>query len=375
MVHALVFQVAGTKRWLLATEDAVEAAVGRGAVPPEVLWSGETHHFLVEGTLASVYGVDDDDGGGGNNDGGNGAAAASAAAVGGGGARCPRLATRAVAGGVAVTLRAGDCLLVPAGLFHDVQADQSPALSVTVRFSLPGPRTPAAAAQGSGEAPSPEEGGSEEAECPGACPRGGGGSRCGRPRGHWGAHHDGGSPDAATDAAAAAAGSAAAGSAEGGGALGGGGGPGGVPGPLSGGRAASSGETKPPTARDLFTRWRNLPAPPAAPAAQPPRASSAADTGPGAGSCAAVEKCASSPLAGDEPRRLFAVWREATANTASTAAAAAEPPPAQGHVTAGAPRAAAEAIPGAPGPAGKATHVATAPRATPPVSLECDIDD
>ena len=173
MVHALVFQVAGTKRWLLAPEAAVEAACDAGDVPEAVLTNGETHDFLVEGSLKDLYGVDDSEG-----EDAEDSSAGQGEHVTEQGVACVKWQARATSKtvrGRVVTLREGDCLLVPAGLYHDVQSDTLPALSLTVRFSLAPFACPQVAlADGGTSAAAP----------------------CGRPCGHWGAHAcDGGSAD------------------------------------------------------------------------------------------------------------------------------------------------------------------------------------
>jgi hypothetical protein len=123
---------------LLATEAEGGVAVDAGALPGGVLSAGNTDDFLVGGTLGHVYGVDDSDdddgdgdtGGGGRGagregggDGSDGAAAGVAPAAGVPRRRRARAAARRVAG-QCVTLRAGDTLLVPAGLYHDVQVSK-----------------------------------------------------------------------------------------------------------------------------------------------------------------------------------------------------------------------------------------------------------
>ena len=132
-VHAVIYQIAGTKEVFLADEAAVDEAVARGSLPEGVLTDGNTDNSAhLTGTLADVYGLDADG-----------------------------RSSRVVAGRV-VVLRPGDCLLLPAGLYHDVQCSEQPALSLTIRFDV----APFA--------------------CPSACPDGGG--RCARPFGHHGAH-------------------------------------------------------------------------------------------------------------------------------------------------------------------------------------------
>lgn len=175
MVHALVFQVAGTKQFLLASESAVEKAAERalsesftdkdtvsdavGALPYEVLSEGNTHNFLREGSLAGLYGVDEE--------------ADSLWVFEGDDGHCevasyqqprhcqkkidlecnfsdarpatnrkkrvrrkkPNRSRRLVSGQVA-TLFPGDVMLLPAGVYHDVQSTAQPAISITIRFSM-----------------------------------------------------------------------------------------------------------------------------------------------------------------------------------------------------------------------------------------------
>ena len=161
----------------------MEAAVDRGTVPCGVLSEGETHNFLVEGSLAGLYGLEC-----GGSEGteatmedkvtqlskecGSGALSNTRDDDGSEGVM---RATATVPGACAVVLRQGDCLLVPAGLYHDVEAtSDAAALSVTIRFTL----TPGAGIRGGGGASSPcaTVGGGEA------------GSACVRPLGHWGVH-------------------------------------------------------------------------------------------------------------------------------------------------------------------------------------------
>ncbi|CAE8639678.1 unnamed protein product [Polarella glacialis] len=109
-VHALVFQVVGSKRFFLSTRADVEDAVSKGLLPEAVksehFLASRTEAFCVDGSLDEVHGL------------------SSAAPA-------------RVQGELAV-LRAGDCLIMPAGLYHDVECspDQAASLSVTVRFAL-----------------------------------------------------------------------------------------------------------------------------------------------------------------------------------------------------------------------------------------------
>ncbi|KAJ8599985.1 hypothetical protein CTAYLR_001810 [Chrysophaeum taylorii] len=107
-VHALVLQVAGTKKFFLCSRDEISDAVDAGKLPRAVLDDATTESYCVDGSLASVYGLD---------------------------APTPK----GPSGHLAV-LEAGDCLLLPSGLYHDVECDDdSAALSLTVRFELDEP--------------------------------------------------------------------------------------------------------------------------------------------------------------------------------------------------------------------------------------------
>jgi hypothetical protein len=213
----------------------------------KVLSSGETHDFLVEGSLKSVYGADDTDtdtelgeteqeaAGGAHNVNGSSSSSDSDVTVrssrsvssGGTEGRPKRPARRArhrLLGARVVTLRPGDCLLVPAGLYHDVQAnDTGPALSITLRFAC------------------------SPFDCP--CGRASA-APCVRPLGHWGAHVSG------SGGACSHNGSNGGGVADDGGAAGG-----------SGSKGKGAIEVCPPAALDnatdaktstgaMFRRWR-----------------------------------------------------------------------------------------------------------------------
>lgn len=106
-VHALVFQAQGTKRFFLSSRAAVEEAVFAGTLPEAVRDSGDTDAFCVDGTLDEVHGLQEP--------------------------APPR------ARGTVATLHAGDCLVLPAGLFHDVEcaAGDPASMSLTVRFDVP----------------------------------------------------------------------------------------------------------------------------------------------------------------------------------------------------------------------------------------------
>jgi hypothetical protein len=108
-VHGIVFQIAGTKRLFLTTQGEVADAVEAGKLPAEVLDSGNTEDFCREGSLDDVHGLNRPE--------------------------------PAFVGGEVATLRAGDCLLLPAGLYHDVQSEEGAAFSITVRFGFQHPET------------------------------------------------------------------------------------------------------------------------------------------------------------------------------------------------------------------------------------------
>jgi len=103
-IHALIYQVEGTKRLFMSSRPDIADAVGRGAIPEEVLHDGSTDVFCVDGSLEEVHGL------------------------------CEPKPPRAH--GAFVELHPGDCLILPAGLYHDVEAaaDAPASLSLTVRF-------------------------------------------------------------------------------------------------------------------------------------------------------------------------------------------------------------------------------------------------
>lgn len=105
-VHALVLQAVGTKRFFLSSRAEVEDAVARGRLPEEVRDSGDADAFCVDGSLEEVHGLLEPE--------------------------PPR------ARGRIATLSAGDCLILPAGLFHDVEcvAGAPASMSLTVRFEV-----------------------------------------------------------------------------------------------------------------------------------------------------------------------------------------------------------------------------------------------
>jgi len=120
LVHGIIFQISGRKRWFLSTERDVETAVVGGRVPRSVIEEGNTDNFVREGSQEQVFG--------------------------GGSER--------LVDGQVIVLEEGDAMLLPAGLYHDVEAD-SHSLSITIRFELPSPCSA---------------------------------TQCCRPRGHWGSH-------------------------------------------------------------------------------------------------------------------------------------------------------------------------------------------
>ena len=107
-VHALVYQAVGSKRFFLSSRSSVADAVAAARLPRGVLEAGNTEDHCVDGSIDDVFGLSE---------------------------AAPTL----VAGELAV-LREGDCLVLPAGLYHDVECDAgSPAsMSLTVRFEFAG---------------------------------------------------------------------------------------------------------------------------------------------------------------------------------------------------------------------------------------------
>merc|ERR1712216_151464 len=87
--HALVFQVEGTKRFFLSSRADVEDAAFNGTLPEAVRDEGGTDAFCIDGSLDDVHGLLEPS---------------------------PECVT-----GSLVTLHRGDCLILPAGLFHDVE--------------------------------------------------------------------------------------------------------------------------------------------------------------------------------------------------------------------------------------------------------------
>lgn len=104
--HAIIFQVEGTKRFFVSSRARVEEAVQAGRLPEAVKTDGTTECFCVDGSQDDIYGPPD--------------------------------GPAKLLEGSVVELHAGDCLLLPGGLFHDVQcATEAPAsMSLTIRFEL-----------------------------------------------------------------------------------------------------------------------------------------------------------------------------------------------------------------------------------------------
>lgn len=109
-VHALIFQLAGTKRFFLSSRAEVEAAVAKGLLPDAVMSehcaASRTDAFCLDGSLEELHGLD---------------------------AAQPKRAHGCIA-----ALSPGDCLVLPAGVYHDVECsvEQPASMSVTVRFAL-----------------------------------------------------------------------------------------------------------------------------------------------------------------------------------------------------------------------------------------------
>eukprot|EP00930_Biecheleria_cincta_P010711 TRINITY_DN112984_c0_g1_i1.p1 TRINITY_DN112984_c0_g1~~TRINITY_DN112984_c0_g1_i1.p1 ORF type:complete len:269 (+),score=49.30 TRINITY_DN112984_c0_g1_i1:30-836(+) len=104
-VPGLIFQAVGTKRFFLCSQAEIDEAVACGLLPEAVRDDGSTECFCVDGLLDSVYGID--------------------------------AATPTRSHGTLAVLSAGDCLILPQGLYHDVEcAIDGPALSLTLRFEL-----------------------------------------------------------------------------------------------------------------------------------------------------------------------------------------------------------------------------------------------
>ena len=118
-VPALVFQCVGRKRFFLSSRAQVEAAVARGALPEAVSSAGNTEDHCVDGALDDVFGLRD--------------------------------ATPAVVDGELAELSPGDCLVLPAGLYHDVESDGGVSMSLTVRFDPDAPPPPPPPSAGGGD--------------------------------------------------------------------------------------------------------------------------------------------------------------------------------------------------------------------------------
>jgi len=103
-VHALIFQLAGAKSVFLCSKKQVSDAVEAGKLPRAVLDDGATESFCVSGALAAVHGLDEPEPTG--------------------------------ARGTLARIGPGDCLVVPAGLYHDVECAVGAALSLTLRFKV-----------------------------------------------------------------------------------------------------------------------------------------------------------------------------------------------------------------------------------------------
>ena len=102
-VSALVWQCVGRKRFFLVAEKDVEDAVAKGKLPSAVLEGGSESH-CVEGSLEDVFGL--------------------------------REAEPTSARGELAVLNEGDCLVLPAGLYHDVESSDGPSMSLTIRFEI-----------------------------------------------------------------------------------------------------------------------------------------------------------------------------------------------------------------------------------------------
>ena len=102
-VSAIIFQCVGRKRFFLVAEKDVEEAVAKGKLPSAVLEGGSEAH-CVEGSLEDVFGL--------------------------------REAEPTSARGELAVLDEGDCLVLPAGLYHDVESSDGPSMSLTIRFEI-----------------------------------------------------------------------------------------------------------------------------------------------------------------------------------------------------------------------------------------------
>ena len=102
-VSALVWQCVGRKRFFLVAEKDVEEAVAKGKLPSAVLEGGSESHCR-DGSLEDVFGLHE--------------------------------AEPTSARGELALLNEGDCLILPAGLYHDVESSDGPSMSLTIRFEI-----------------------------------------------------------------------------------------------------------------------------------------------------------------------------------------------------------------------------------------------
>ena len=93
----------GRKRFFLVAEKDVEDAVAKGKLPSAVLEGGSESHCQ-EGSLEDVFGLHE--------------------------------AEPTSARGELAVLDEGDCLVLPAGLYHDVESSDGPSMSLTIRFEI-----------------------------------------------------------------------------------------------------------------------------------------------------------------------------------------------------------------------------------------------
>ena len=93
----------GRKRFFLVAERDVEDAVAKGKLPSAVLEGGSESHCQ-EGSLEDVFGINK--------------------------------AEPTSARGELAVLNEGDCLVLPAGLYHDVESSDGPSMSLTIRFEI-----------------------------------------------------------------------------------------------------------------------------------------------------------------------------------------------------------------------------------------------
>ena len=102
-VSAIIFQCVGRKRFFLVAEKDVEDAVAKGKLPSGVLEGGSESHCQ-DGSLEDVFGLHE--------------------------------AEPTSARGELAVLNEGDCLILPAGLYHDVESSDGPSMSLTIRFEI-----------------------------------------------------------------------------------------------------------------------------------------------------------------------------------------------------------------------------------------------